>query len=392
MTTLPSWVTDLPVQPGGTRAQGATGFRSGGRPAAWRDRRIWAVGLIVWTIVGLVMTQQSYYVALSMGAPGSVWRRLLVGSFGGCALWALMTPFIVTAARRFPIEDLRSGRAIGIHLAIGTLCAFLDAALNWNIGPGPGGQPMSLGLLMIRLYLWNLTCYLVIVALTLAIDFARLYRERIVAEADLRAQLSSAQLRALQSQLRPHFLFNTLNTIAEEVHTDPAAADRMITNLASLLRSSLQHSGVSRIPLGEEMETLAHYLDIVQARLRDRLTVEVDIPRAAAAASVPAMLLQPLVENAVQHGAEPNPGPTIIRIQGRVAGKQLELSVSDDGAGLPPGGHRERIGLRNTRERLRQLYGDAFEMTVRPRAGGGVESAITIPAVPLEREVSVDAR
>jgi len=104
------------------------------------------------------------------------------------------------------------------------------------------------------------------------------------------------------------------------------------------------------------------------------------------------MLLQPLVENAVQHGAEANPDTTVITIVGRVVRDRLELSVCDDGVGLPVNGHHERIGLRNTRERLRQLYGDAFEMTVTPGAHGGVESRISIPAAPLEREASIGER
>ena len=388
MAILPVWVPEASTGDPLAIPRGVRGAPSASRPDAWRDPRVWATAWIVWTTVALVMTQQDYIVATSMGAGPSVWRRLLLGSATGCALWALLTPFIVTAARRFPVEGIQSARALGVHLAIGSTCALADAALNWIVGPSIGSPPASLGLLMIRLYVWNLTCYVAIVAVTLAIDFARLYRERTLAEAELRAQLSSAQLRALQSQLRPHFLFNTLNTIAEEVYTDPAAADRMITNLAALLRSSLQHSAASLITLGEEMATLEQYLDIVEARLRDRLSVEIHISSEAAAMSVPAMLLQPIVENAVQHGAEQNPGKTTIAIHGDVVRGRLELVVHDDGAGLGSAGHRERIGLGNTRERLRQIYGDAFEMTLRPGVDGGVESRIVIPAAPLHREAA----
>jgi LytS/YehU family sensor histidine kinase len=233
-------------------------------------------------------------------------------------------------------------------------------------------------MLWIDVLFTNVTLYLGTAGLATAMDFARMYRERALAAAELSSQLSQAQLRALQSQLRPHFLFNTLNAVAEQVHVDPGGADRMVMRLSALLRASLHFSERHEIRLREEIATLAHYLDIMEVRHRGRLTVIIDVPDAIEGALVPAMVLQPIVENAISHGAEPSDHPTVVSVHATRAGDSLVLTVCDDGAGLS-GPLREGVGLRNTRERLRQLYGAAQRLTVEPRAEGGVRSEIVLP-------------
>jgi LytS/YehU family sensor histidine kinase len=206
-----------------------------------------------------------------------------------------------------------------------------------------------------------------------------MYRERAVAEAELSAELSTARLRMLESQLRPHFLFNTLNTIAEQVHSNPQGADDMILRLAALLRASLHLTEGHEVPLRDELATVTNYLAIVRARYEDRLRVHIDVANDLGGILVPAMVLQPLVENALQHGVEPVDRVTTVSITAVQRDGSLIITVADDGAGLANGVVADGVGLRNTRGRLEHLYGDAAGLVLRPREDGGVVSEVTLP-------------
>jgi two-component system LytT family sensor kinase len=210
-------------------------------------------------------------------------------------------------------------------------------------------------------------------------------RERLLAQesrsARLAAQLTQSQLSVLRAQLHPHFFFNTLNAIAELVHRDPDAAGRIVSRLGAFLRYSLEMSEAETVPLRDEVGALQAYLDIVRLRFGDRVTVEMRIDPVALAVPVPPLLLQPLVENALKHGLEPREGPGRLEIVARVEGGTLHLEVRDDGVGLgAAAGTRTGIGLRNTRDRLGQIYGGAAALHVRPRPDGGVVAAVTVPA------------
>jgi two-component system, LytTR family, sensor kinase len=337
-----------------------------------------AVNWGTWTLIGLLLTSQSWYIRTTLGAPAPV-RPLLAQSLAGSYLWALYTPGIVWLARRYGVHGRRALPHLLLHLATFTALNLLDAQLTLLIVPLLPGPNSTLSLVFARAFLWNLTCYVAIVGVVYSLDFSRLYRERAIASAELSARLSQAQLRALQSQLRPHFLFNTLNAVAEQVYTDPAAADRMIMRLGALLRASLSTSDTHEIPLRDELGTLDHYFEIMKIRHRDRLRVAVRVEPGAEQALVPAMVLQPLVENALQHGMEPSERATSIEVRAELRRDRLVLSVIDDGLGLEDGPLREGIGLRNTRERLQQLYGDRQRLLVAPRSGGGVSCVIEMP-------------
>jgi signal transduction histidine kinase len=190
----------------------------------------------------------------------------------------------------------------------------------------------------------------------------------------LQARLDLAQLQALKLQLQPHFLFNTLNTITALVHTDPQAAERMVSGLSELLRFSLGSAGEQEVPLERELEVLRHYLDIQQVRFRDRLSVRFDVGDDAARAYVPNLLLQPLVENAIKHGIGPRAAAGCITIAAHRDNGVLALEVSDDGVGEPRDVvRREGVGLGNARARLRSLYGDAHRFDAGVPAGTGME-------------------
>ncbi|HUF25427.1 MAG TPA: histidine kinase, partial [Gemmatimonadaceae bacterium] len=243
----------------------------------------------------------------------------------------------------------------------------------------------------------NLFSYFIIVAATHAVDYYRLYRERRVRAAELANQLTSAQLQVLKMQLQPHFLFNTLNAIAELVHEDAEAADRMITRLGDLLRLSLDRSGEQEVPLRQELDFLGAYLEIEQTRFRDRLSIEMDIAPETLDASVPNLLLQPLVENAIKHGTSACAARGRITITATLRGGELRIEIRDNGRGLPhPAVLREGVGLRNTRARLVQLYGDHHGFSLRNSTDGGAVVAIEIPYRPAPPSVhelsSLDSR
>lgn len=208
----------------------------------------------------------------------------------------------------------------------------------------------------------------------------------------LQAQLDQAQLQALKLQLQPHFLFNTLNTITALVHRDPQTAERMISGLSELLRFSLGTAAEQEVPLARELEMLHHYLDIQQIRFQERLAVRFSVDPEVQQAAVPSMLLQPLVENAIQHGIAPRAAGGGIVVSARRRDKRLVLEVVDDGLGIPRGGAmREGVGLGNARARLRSLYGDDHVFDASPRPQGGFRVYIEVPFrlhVPRPREAA----
>ncbi|HEX6534113.1 MAG TPA: histidine kinase [Gemmatimonadaceae bacterium] len=195
----------------------------------------------------------------------------------------------------------------------------------------------------------------------------------------LEARLARAQLQSLKLQLHPHFLFNTLNTITALLATDPHAAERVVTGLSELLRVSLRTAGEQEVPLDRELVVLRHYTDIQQVRFPDRLRIELSIAPETRRAMVPSLLLQPLVENAIRHGIAPRAASGCVEISARREGDRLLLRVRDDGVGAPGAGVREGVGLRNTRERLRHLYGDAHELRAGNGELGGFDVRIVIP-------------
>jgi anti-sigma regulatory factor (Ser/Thr protein kinase) len=229
--------------------------------------------------------------------------------------------------------------------------------------------------------------YLIIMCAGQALAFYRRAQERERHAAALTAGLHRAKLDALRLQLQPHFLFNTLNAISTLVHRDASAADELIGDLSDLLRVSLQTTD-HEVPLAKELELLERYVAIEKARLGDRLRVVRIIDPATENALVPTFLLQPLVENAVRHGIEPRLAPGTVTISARRQHSRLELSVSDDGVGLPAktdGQGRRGIGITNTEERLRALHGSAATLALEQSPAGGVTVRISLPFSTLAR-------
>lgn len=194
-----------------------------------------------------------------------------------------------------------------------------------------------------------------------------------------RARLD-AQLRMLQAQIEPHFLFNTLANLAVLVRSDPARAERLLADLIAYLRATLQRTREAESTLGDEIELLRRYLDILGLRFGERLRVVFDVPESLLARPFPLLLLQPLVENAITHGIEPKVGGGELRIAAAAQDGRLRLTVSDSGAGLREGGTGTGYGLENVRGRLRALFGEDASLDVRGNPGGGVAATLEIPA------------
>jgi two-component system, LytTR family, sensor kinase len=207
--------------------------------------------------------------------------------------------------------------------------------------------------------------------------------ERSRREASLMHQLVDAELRALRAQINPHFLFNSLNTIAALVHQDPALAESMTLRLARIFRYVLTQTEKSFSPVHEEIDFLRAYLDIEQMRFGDRLRVRFDVAEAVADQPIPSLILQPLVENAIKHGFSPKLGPCQLVVRCAAHEEELALSVEDDGVGAPPDAPRQAptsgIGLRNVRERLATVYGARARLSFESQPRHGTRATVYLP-------------
>ena len=338
-----------------------------------RSARAYAAVWIGWTALAVFYAVTTSLTYTSTGRPAN-WSITFQRSLSEYWLWALLTPAVVWLARRFPISGPRRWVHLALHVALGAGTAALKTIADREIFAMLSGFRMYFLLSTLSL---QFTIYFAIVAATHGFEYYRRSRER----EQLEARLAEARLQLLSMQLQPHFLFNTLNTIAELVHDDPEAADRMISGLSDLLRRTLDLGDAQEIRLDEELDALSRYLDIQKIRFGDRLRVDIEAPPELRDASVPPLLLQPLVENSIRHGLAAR--ATAGRIQIRVGRKDamLVIDVLDDGDGAVQEamGTRRGIGLNNIRTRLETLYGPAATFTISHTAGAGTRVSIEIP-------------
>ena len=308
------------------------------------------------------------------------------------SLWygpALMAPVIIGLTQRFRFDRHSWWRAVPLHLVAMFVFSLVHEAIMIGTRVALWEQvkpPRASWSRFIQTdYLLNfdsmMVMYWAIVGLTHAVIYYREAQARALRTSQLETRLIESQLKALQQQLHPHFLFNTLHTVSALLHKDVEQADRMIMELCDLLRITLQHEAVQEITLDEELEFLAGYLSIEQTRFQDRLTVRYDIAPDTLDARVPALILQPVVENAIKHGISSATEPGLIEISSKAGAGQLVLEVRDNGAGLSDSGLeslQKGIGLSNTRARLECLYGSdhRFEFS---NARGGLLVRVAIP-------------
>jgi len=357
-------------QPGETRTN-----------ASWRARgKRAALYLGLWTFLAFLTGSQQFLAQSAAGSPVR-WSSQILYTLTAWHTWGVLTIFILGLGRRFPIARELWRRNLLVHVPACAGVSLLDMAVCYPVGRAVGiVHSASLPQYMLAAAGFDILLYAGTVGVGHAIDNARKYRDRELRALRLEAQLSQTQLQILRMQIHPHFLFNTLHAISALMHKDVAAAEKMLVGLSDLLRMTIQTNGAQETSLRREMEFLSRYVEIMKTRLGERLDVRVEIEPAALDADVPAMLLQPLVENAIQHGIGTRPQGGRVELSARVEGETLAIDVRDDGPGLREPldtAMRSGLGLANTRDRLAQLYGAAhrFEAWSGNGAAAGARGA-----------------
>jgi two-component system LytT family sensor kinase len=362
-----------------------------------RTRWFWIAAL--WCAGGLFDASQT---VLVMHAEGKhhAWPPLFVTELAIWLPWALATPLVIDLARRYPINRRASVRAAAVHVAALMILSIVSEAwsalLQVLFNPWGNRQWPTFVDTFTTALIFQALIFLIAYALILTATYLVDARERIARQAAetarLNEELSKAQLAALRGQMEPHFMYNTLNSIAglvRDQHGDQAVS--MIVGLSEFLRRASQDSLRSQVTLAEEVEYLQRYLDIQKVRFGERLRVTVNIPHDLLTALVPSLLLQPLAENAIKHGIAKLSAGGTVRITGVRHNGSLRLSVCNDGPDLPPDWEATPIGvgMGNLRTRLQILYGSDADLRLgRSTVAGigasgtdpvGVEVVVTLP-------------
>ena len=390
---------------------------AGARHTLWRQIAGGFLLLAIGTVLGAMLASIPLRSRIPGGGPGA-WRDLLTLPGIGSLTWyacILTSPVYFWLARRSPIDRRNWRRGLLVHFVITTVFVLLTGILFFALIRRPASSPppspaqraeraapetgeaarsgrrpaeptaRELGFFLLTRLLTESWQFWLMIALIHAYEFHRRDRERELESARLQARLARSRLEALTAQLHPHFLFNTLQAISTLMHRDVKAADAMLSGLSELLRQTLQRGGRQEVPLAEELAVLSHYVDICCERFKNRLIFNTAVTEEAAGALVPFFILQPLVENALEHGIARRAGAGRIQVSAERQGETLHLSVTDDGPGIgrpgmgAPDFPAEGIGLSNTRQRLRQLYGERQSLVLESPAAGGLRVALTIP-------------
>lgn len=375
-----------------------------------------------WTISALLSTSINFTFgsARTESAPK---LPVLLMQLGIWWYWAAITPAVWWMGRRFPLQRPNLTRAVGIH-TIGAVVAAIFFALSnvlvvhmiyWEQASKEPFMMLFQSFISSRFPL-GVILYFAVLGIGNAIDSQRRLRQREVHAAQLTTALARAQVQALQTQLQPHFLFNTLHAIGMLVHENPTAAGRMLTRLGDLLRQTLALTDVPEISLRDELSILNDYIGIERVRFGDRLTVDIDVDQTLLDSAVPTFVLQPLVENAIRFGVTSRIGPGRISISAKRNGNSLALVVQDEGPNVSVPNHaisitplgdqesslsdhsfprenRNGVGLATTRARLATLYPSASEssLELRKLSNGGTTVTLTLPVRQLETRMPMKA-
>jgi sensor histidine kinase YesM len=387
-----------------------------------RDLRNYPIYFLIWTIIGIFFFSQALSQKFFSRDP-TPWWHYLISWIVGVYLWALLMPGILWLGRRFPIERRNWVRRVGLHLLLGVVVSIvqlvIEAAILSRLGLFPGIMNTfvtTFAFLLVIGFHTGIMTYWEVLGVQYGIGYYQNYQERKqealrleLRASELQSQLVQAQLGVLKMQLQPHFLFNTLNAIMVLVRQQKSKeAEQTLAHLSDLLRCVLEDVEAQEVPLRRELEYLQLYLSIEQVRFQDRLRVEISADPAILDAALPQMVLQPVVENAIRHGVGKSASAGRIKISAVRSNDTLELKVQDDGPGFSSAGfsseasdgnrsatslpsQSQRIGLTNTRARLKQLYGEEARLTTGNADPHGATVTITLPyhAVPRTFETEV---
>jgi len=309
------------------------------------------------------------------------------------AILAVIAPVALIAARLFPFERGKVVRRCAVHALLccvyTALHVLLGKWLHVAIIPSLEAHSFSFGF-MVEIYndVWM---YALMVAGSSAWLMSRRYRDEELRASQMQTRWKEAELRALRTQMQPHFLFNTLHSISSLIHQDVIAADDMIADLSLMLRRSLDQSADSLVSLDDELDIVTAYLRIQQRRFGDRLTWDCKVPAEIGKAAIPSLLLQTLVENSVRHGLLNQALPGCIEVRAMLSGNDIRIEVADNGTGFPVP-LVEGLGISNSRDRLQHLFGEDAVLTITNREPRGALVTLNFPLRIMQtRKGAIDA-
>jgi len=372
-------------------------------PPSLKSWRLWISSFTVWAAYATIYASFNYFWYSSAGRDTAEvlqqFKTLLVNGI----IVSVLTPPTLVLGYRYPITRQNWKRRTAQYVVAMALFMAIETLLRFAVYPVRSvftGEIVHFSWVVYkRVYLANMSQigFPMFIPLAGLSQWWRLMtdaREREVLAERLRRTLAEAELQSLKLQLQPHFLFNTLNAVAELIHNDPVSAEAMVLHLSALLRRALRSQEKNTTTLTEELDFLQHYLRIESIRFSQRLQWSVEVGSCAQRATFPVLMLQPIVENAVRHGVSKRSdgGQIAVRIGCREG--MLEVAVRDNGPGLGPqasNGCAGGVGLRNTRERLEKLFPERHLFTVSDHPEGGVEVRITIPLEEAPDSVTTNA-
>ena len=350
-----------------------------------------ALLFVGWTLASVIFAGISYAAAIGENNKEFGFVSALRLNLVQFYLWAILAPFVFRFSRRFPIE-FRPLNVRNLLLYFPALISFaaihqvLHLAVLWSISPRwrqryPALMDCCRAYFAFGFYIDLIIALLIVIAIH-ALLYYQNFRASELAQSSLKTQLAQAQLKSLKMQLHPHFLFNTLHSISSLVLEDPPKANSMIARLGDFLRLTLENSEQQLVTLKEETEFLRCYLDIEQVRFGDRLTISFELEPQTLSAQVPHLILQPVVENAVQHAIAPRATRGHINIEAKRLNSLLRVVVSDNGPGITSNAispTKKCVGLTNVRNRLQQVYGPDFRFELTNGTNGGLTVVMEIP-------------
>ena len=352
-----------------------------------KNRNAVAAAVAFWVFVALLYSGQIWWLSKQPGEHINL-RGALAWQTTYYVVWAPFTVVVWWITADWLPEQFGWPRYLARHIlvCVGIAVAHLTVTttIAYALVPLPANQSVGSMLpaqILSRLHLQILT-YTAIAGLGAALTLQERYRDRQLAAARLEAELGAARLDALRGQLQPHFLFNSLHSIASLARAgDNAGVVRLIAGFSDLLRHLLDTTD-RHLTLRDELALVERYLDIQRVRFADRLQATIDLAPDAADARVPLLVVQPLVENALRHGLAPRIDPGILHVRAARDNGWTRIEVEDSGVGLPAGwtlGRTAGTGLRNLSSRLAAEFGSNFALDVEPRPGGGVRASVRIP-------------
>ncbi len=342
---------------------------------------------VAWTVIAVLFALQ-WYTYDSFHGTVLPWDHYLRWAVEEWYTWAALTPLVLWLATRRPIRPHRIWQTLPLHIFASIvftgMATFIQAMFTWLLNQNHWTLARYVGLYLTKDVAINIATYWAVTGFAQTLSYYREAGKRELRESKLEKQLAQAHLQVLQMQLHPHFLFNSLHVIGALIQDEPEAAEQMLLDLGSLLRVFLEGQSSQEITLQRELHLVKLYMGIQQVRFRDRLNVTSLVAPEALDCSVPSLLLQPIVENAIVHGISKNPGHDTIEINARVDGPYLVIEVANHNSSLSPGltsdGSGFRVGLSNTRQRLSQIYGETANLELCERDPHGVVCRVVIPA------------